>query len=575
MRPCRGRTTRRRARSSRARSRRSACGWTAVEDGRVDAAARRGARSRASRVAPSRPRSPGCGPGPRDAVRSRARARTPTGSRGARPCRYRNPPVTSGALDPTPLRADVAVVGAGAAGLYAALVGLARGRARGAGRRARRSRSRPPTGRRAGSPRRSTRTTRPSCTSRTRSRPAAGWAGCRAIGVLCAESPGRVRDLAALGVHFDADRHGALALGLEGGHSRRRVAHAGGSATGRRITRELSALVATDPRIEVLENTSASALWMPRRPLRRHAGRDARARRGAAHAGADRRPGDDPRHRRRRRAVGAHDQPARGDRRGHVARPPRGRRAGRPGVRAVPPHRDAPRRRARRLPDHRGDPRRGREAARPRRRAVHRRARPARPGRAGGRGRAPRARRGAARHARDRHDPLPERAAQAAPGGRRPGARPRPRRAGRALHDGRHPRRPRRPRRPCPACTPSASARATACTGRTGWRRTRWPSASSSAAARRWPRSDEPALPAPDAIGPPPAPGPSPVPPPATRAALWRLAGHRAHARRDSRSCATTRFRSRRWSRPAPSPARRAAARTSASTIRRPTRGST
>jgi L-aspartate oxidase len=61
-------------------------------------------------------------------------------------------------------------------------------------------------------------------------------------------------------VHFDADRHGALALGLEGGHSRRRVVHAGGSATGRRITRDLSALVATHENIRVLELTSAIAL---------------------------------------------------------------------------------------------------------------------------------------------------------------------------------------------------------------------------------------------------------------------------------------------------------------------------
>ena len=60
--------------------------------------------------------------------------------------------------------------------------------------------------------------------------------------VLCAEAPERFRDLEALGVRFDADRHGNLALGLEGGHSRRRVAHAGGSATGRRILRELSAV---------------------------------------------------------------------------------------------------------------------------------------------------------------------------------------------------------------------------------------------------------------------------------------------------------------------------------------------
>src|SRR4051794_38865396 len=79
--------------------------------------------------------------------------------------------------------------------------------------------------------------------------------------VLVEDSPERVRDLESLGVHFAADRHGALALGLEGGHSERRVVHAGGSATGRRITRELSALVATDERIEVLEGSTASAIW--------------------------------------------------------------------------------------------------------------------------------------------------------------------------------------------------------------------------------------------------------------------------------------------------------------------------
>jgi L-aspartate oxidase len=79
--------------------------------------------------------------------------------------------------------------------------------------------------------------------------------------VLCEEAPETVRDLESLGVHFDADRRGDLALGLEGGHSVRRVVHAGGSATGRRITRELSAQAALDDRIEVLEGAAASALW--------------------------------------------------------------------------------------------------------------------------------------------------------------------------------------------------------------------------------------------------------------------------------------------------------------------------
>jgi L-aspartate oxidase len=71
--------------------------------------------------------------------------------------------------------------------------------------------------------------------------------------VLCEEAPAAVEDLAALGVQFDADRHGHFALGLEGGHSARRVVHAGGAATGQRIIRQLSAQVAQDEAIDVLE----------------------------------------------------------------------------------------------------------------------------------------------------------------------------------------------------------------------------------------------------------------------------------------------------------------------------------
>ena len=80
--------------------------------------------------------------------------------------------------------------------------------------------------------------------------------------VLVAEAPGRVRDLERLGVRFDADRRGVLALGLEGGHSLRRVVHAGGSATGRRIVRQLSALAVDERRILVLEGARAASAWM-------------------------------------------------------------------------------------------------------------------------------------------------------------------------------------------------------------------------------------------------------------------------------------------------------------------------
>jgi len=79
--------------------------------------------------------------------------------------------------------------------------------------------------------------------------------------VLVREAPDCVRDLQALGVRFDADRFGRLALGLEGGHSVRRVVHAGGSATGRRLVRQLSALAAGEPLITVLEGARARALW--------------------------------------------------------------------------------------------------------------------------------------------------------------------------------------------------------------------------------------------------------------------------------------------------------------------------
>ena len=65
--------------------------------------------------------------------------------------------------------------------------------------------------------------------------------------VLCDEAPQAVEDLTRLGVRFDADREGRLALGLEGGHCARRIVHAGGAATGRRLVRQLSALVAEDP----------------------------------------------------------------------------------------------------------------------------------------------------------------------------------------------------------------------------------------------------------------------------------------------------------------------------------------
>ena len=71
--------------------------------------------------------------------------------------------------------------------------------------------------------------------------------------VLCEEAPARFEDLLDLGVVFDTDSSGAIELGLEGGHSVRRIVHAGGSATGRRLLRALAGRVVAEPLIEVRE----------------------------------------------------------------------------------------------------------------------------------------------------------------------------------------------------------------------------------------------------------------------------------------------------------------------------------
>jgi L-aspartate oxidase len=92
---------------------------------------------------------------------------------------------------------------------------------------------------------------------------AAGRQACRrsAAELLAAEAPGVVAELERRGVEFDRNPDGSLSLGLEGGHSRRRVVHAGGAGTGRRITERLAALAAQDERIDVIEGTSMVALW--------------------------------------------------------------------------------------------------------------------------------------------------------------------------------------------------------------------------------------------------------------------------------------------------------------------------
>ncbi|MGC0384171.1 L-aspartate oxidase [Streptomyces sp. SAI-129] len=67
----------------------------------------------------------------------------------------------------------------------------------------------------------------------------AGLCDAEAVRILVTEGPDAVRRLIATGAHFDESTEGGLALTREGGHHRRRIAHAGGDATGAEISRAL------------------------------------------------------------------------------------------------------------------------------------------------------------------------------------------------------------------------------------------------------------------------------------------------------------------------------------------------
>jgi L-aspartate oxidase len=84
----------------------------------------------------------------------------------------------------------------------------------------------------------------------------AGRGICRpsAVELLTAEAPTRIAELRRLGVQFDSG------LGREGGHSRARVVHAGGADTGRHIADVLTARAREHPRIRLVEGERLAAL---------------------------------------------------------------------------------------------------------------------------------------------------------------------------------------------------------------------------------------------------------------------------------------------------------------------------
>ncbi len=83
----------------------------------------------------------------------------------------------------------------------------------------------------------------------------AGLCDPEAVRVLVEEGPGEVLRLLSLGVRFsrDPEHRGRLALGREGGHSRRRIVHAK-DRTGHAVERTLLDRARAHPKITVLEN---------------------------------------------------------------------------------------------------------------------------------------------------------------------------------------------------------------------------------------------------------------------------------------------------------------------------------
>ena len=83
-----------------------------------------------------------------------------------------------------------------------------------------------------------------------------GLCDAEAVRRIVEAGPEAIARLADLGVRFDRGADGALSLGLEAAHSRRRIVHADGDGTGREIMRALAAAVRRTSSVVVLEGAS-------------------------------------------------------------------------------------------------------------------------------------------------------------------------------------------------------------------------------------------------------------------------------------------------------------------------------
>jgi L-aspartate oxidase len=112
-------------------------------------------------------------------------------------------------------------------------------------------------------------------------RAGAGISDARVVKILTNDAPARIEELLELGATFDRDESGELALGREAAHQRRRIVKAGGDATGHEILNTLIAAVRESPSITVVEDVTADDIIVHDG---RAAGIYAHANAGGAHA---------------------------------------------------------------------------------------------------------------------------------------------------------------------------------------------------------------------------------------------------------------------------------------------------
>ncbi len=81
-----------------------------------------------------------------------------------------------------------------------------------------------------------------------------------AVKTITREGPAIISHLLELGVHFDADLSGRLRLGREAAHSRSRIVHANGDATGAAVVETLASTAGRASSVQVFEDCQALEL---------------------------------------------------------------------------------------------------------------------------------------------------------------------------------------------------------------------------------------------------------------------------------------------------------------------------